>query len=80
MPGGPTLRSLVALMRHYLGFEMEWDLQLGLKAAEVPQARLGGSTRLGWSTWIGSQARTRDANDLILDVESVVGRTEAVSP
>jgi type VI secretion system protein ImpH len=73
LPGGTALQRLVALMRHYLTFEFDWDLRLSLHAAEVPTARLGGGSRLGWTTWVGVQPRHRDVEDLVLDVERVVG-------
>ncbi len=72
LPGAGMLKRLVALMRHYLCFELDWDLQLVLDRAQVPKARLGGSTRLGWSSWIGSQTRTRDADELVLDPERLI--------
>ncbi|MGQ0502397.1 MAG: type VI secretion system baseplate subunit TssG [Panacagrimonas sp.] len=73
LPGGAQIRRLVALMRHYLGFELDWDIRLGLAADEVPCARLGGGTRLGWTSWLGQSGRTRDADDLVLDAERAVG-------
>jgi type VI secretion system protein ImpH len=76
LPGGPALERLVALMRHYLGFEIDWDLRLSLARDQVPTARLG-STRLGWTSWLGCTQRKRDADDLRLDVERVVGGLKA---
>lgn len=73
LPGGTALHRLVALMRHYLTFEMDWDLRLTLQATEVPTARLNGGSRLGWTTWIGRSPRNRTAEDLLLDAERVVG-------
>lgn len=78
LPGAGTLKRLVALMRHYLCFELDWDLQLVVDGRETPAARLGGGTRLGWSSWIGSRPRTQDAADLILDPERLT-RNEASS-
>lgn len=73
LPGGTALQRLTDLVRYYLGFELDWDLQLSLAKPEVPTAQLGGATRLGWTSWIGRQPRRRDAEDLVLDVERVVG-------
>jgi type VI secretion system protein ImpH len=36
----------------------------------VPQARLGGDTRLGWTTWLG-RGEPRDRGDLVLDPERI---------
>lgn len=73
LPGGSALRQLVALMRHYLSFELDWDLRLSLTADQVPAARLGQHARLGWTSWIGTSPRERVAEDLTLDIERVVG-------
>lgn len=71
LPGGDALNRLIALMRHYLCFEVDWDLRLTLDAAQVPQARLGCHARLGWTSWIGKRRRSDPADELILDVERV---------
>lgn len=69
LPGGQALRILVAWVRQYCCFELDWDVRLILKREEVPPARLGKFQRLGWSTWLGTRARTEDARDLVLDAE-----------
>lgn len=77
LPGGTALQRLVALMRHYLTFELDWDLQLSLHANAIPAARLDGRSRLGWTSWVGLAPHRRDVKDLVLDVERVVGNTAA---
>jgi type VI secretion system protein ImpH len=67
LPGGDSLRRLVALVRNYIGDELNWDLNLILKREEVPALLLGGSERLGWSTWLGRRTAESDAGDLMLD-------------
>ena len=67
LPGGDSLRRLVALVRNYIGDELNWDLNLILKREEVPALKLGGSGRLGWSTWLGRRPAESDADDLMLD-------------
>ena len=42
----------------------EWKLVL--KAEEVPQIQLGKTGKLGWTTWLRSEAFGRDADDLVL--------------
>ncbi|WP_028105132.1 type VI secretion system baseplate subunit TssG [Pseudoduganella violaceinigra] len=69
LPGGPALPKLVDWVRQYLCFELEWDVRLILKREQVPAARLGRYQRLGWSTWLGTQARAQDARDLVLEPE-----------
>jgi type VI secretion system protein ImpH len=67
LPGGESLRRLVALVRNYIGDELNWDLNLILKREEVPALKLGGPSQLGWSTWLGRRPVESDADDLMLD-------------
>jgi type VI secretion system protein ImpH len=66
LPGGDSLQRLIAWIRNYGGDELSWDVQLILKAEEVPQLRLGQTGRLGWTTWLSSKALEEDADDLVL--------------
>jgi type VI secretion system protein ImpH len=66
LPGGEHLPRLVALVRNYAGDELAWDVNLILKREEIPPLALGGSARLGWSTWLSSRTPERDADDLYL--------------
>lgn len=66
LPGGDSLRCLIAWVRNYIADEFSWELQLILSAEEVPKVCLGTLGRLGLSTWLSSQKFTRDADDLIL--------------
>lgn len=66
LPGGVAIQQLSAMVRGYVGFELNWDVQLLLKRDEVPGARLGTSTRLGWTSWLSRPSRQRDADDLVL--------------
>lgn len=67
LPGGEILARVQAAVRNYLGDELDWDLNPVLKAAEVPQMRLGSGVRLGWTTWLTRDALGRDGDDLKLD-------------
>ena len=64
------LARLRAWVRSYVGEEYAWDARLILARPEVPEARLGGPTRLGWTTWIGTPGAA-DPADLQLQ-ESVM--------
>jgi type VI secretion system protein ImpH len=70
LPPGGAFRPLVGLAHFYAGEECDFDVQLVLKAAEVPACRLGETgnhaPRLGWSTWLKSREFLCDAEDAIL--------------
>jgi type VI secretion system protein ImpH len=68
LPGSVATSQLAAIVRDYVGFELAWDLQLLLKRGEVPGARLGADTRLGWTSWLPKSMRERDADDLVLNL------------
>ena len=75
LPGGPHLARLLAMVRHWVGLEFEWDLKLVLRRDEMPLSLLGtGGTTLGYTTWLGCSRRARDPDDLCLDVERVAMR------
>jgi len=66
LPGGDSLRRLVAWVRNYVGVTLGWDLQLVLNKAEVPDTCLGKVGRLGWYLWLKSRPFDSDADDLVL--------------
>ncbi len=66
LPGSAALKQLTAIVRGYVGFELQWDLQLILKRSEVPGAQLGMGARLGWTSWSASGARAGDADEVVL--------------
>ncbi len=67
LPGGPGLPALLAVVRNYLGDELQWDVQLILLQDEVPALVLGQTGQLGWTTWLGHRpAGAGDAADLVL--------------
>jgi len=66
LPGGDSIRRLVDWVRNYVGDEFCWELQLILRAAEVPRICLGKMGQLGWSTWLSSRRFEKDADDLVL--------------
>jgi type VI secretion system protein ImpH len=70
LPSGTAFAPLVELTRFYVGQELDFDVQLVLKAAEVPRCRLGhvgpDAPRLGWSTWLGTADHAVDADEAVL--------------
>jgi type VI secretion system protein ImpH len=67
LPGGGTFPSLAALIRSYVGYELEWDVNVILKKEEVPRMQLGTTSRLGWTSWLTGAVRERHAADPVLD-------------
>ncbi|MCC4587576.1 type VI secretion system baseplate subunit TssG [Xanthomonas sp. NCPPB 1067] len=65
LPGGQALRQLTAAVRAYLGDEFGWELQLLLKADEVPTPQLARNSRLGLDSWLGRRAWSI-ADDVLL--------------
>lgn len=70
LPGGDSFRRLKCWVLNYVGEEFFWEVQLVLKAAEVPPMRLGEMGRLGWTSWLRTAPFTRDADDLVLQAHS----------
>ena len=69
LPIGARFAMLVSWVRNYIGIELAWDARLVLRKADVPGARLGATSRLGWTTWIGTRRVDTDAGDMVLDCE-----------
>ena len=63
-------------MRNYLGDALDWDVNLVLKAPEVPRMALGGANAaLGHTTWLGVRRDlAHDAADLYLSPPHVLAR------
>ncbi len=74
--GRVSLDSLIALVRGYVGDDLEWDLQLTLKKEEAPPLGLGIQGHLGWTTWLLRDEIQSNPEDLILDVVAACGRDE----
>lgn len=68
LPVGPRFRPLVEMTRFYTGRELDFEINLIMKAVDVPPARLSASSgpRLGWTSWIKTKAFTGDDNQVIL--------------
>ena len=67
LPVGDAFRRLKCWVLNYSGQEYFWDVQLVLKAEEVPETRLGQAGLLGWTTWLKSKPFTHDADDLVVN-------------
>jgi type VI secretion system protein ImpH len=66
LPGGVSFERLKYWVLNYCGRHYLWDVQLTLRADEIPRTQLGQAGRLGWTTWLTTLPCSRDAEDLIL--------------
>ena len=71
VPERKTFFLLVQLIRLYAEPTLDFDVQLVLKAEEVPDCQLTGDgtfgARLGWNTWLLTRPATVDAEDVVLE-------------
>jgi type VI secretion system protein ImpH len=76
LPGQGSLERLEAIVRNYAGDALDWDVNLILRAADVPRVALGGANAaLGHTTWVGHRRNSaHDANDLYLSPPHVLAR------
>lgn len=70
LPSDSACAKLRDIVRFFVGFELAWDVQCVLRAAEVPATQLGAGGRLGWTTWLKTKPFSRDAGDLIINLEA----------
>jgi len=74
LPDSEAVKELLDLVRFYVGPVLQFDLQLVLKADEVPWSRLGDESpagpRLGWCGWLKTGEFGRDAQDAEFPVGS----------
>ena len=67
LPQGKSFERVKYWVLNYCGEHFFWDVQLVLKADEVPGTQLGKSARLGWTTWLKTKPFAFDADELILN-------------
>jgi type VI secretion system protein ImpH len=73
LPGGRSMERLTAWVTTYAGTVLDWDVRLVLKKEETPALRLGGATRVGWSTWLASTPVASDRNQLLVNPSAHAG-------
>jgi len=70
LPTGSGWAALNALARFFVGDQMDVDIRLVLAHDEVRGCELGAAEDdalpLGWTTWLGTDAMTRDPDDTML--------------
>ncbi len=81
LPGMGSLERLEAIVRNYAGDALDWDVNLILRAADVPRVALGGANAaLGHTTWVGLRRDAgRDADDLYLSPPHALARSRPVA-
>jgi type VI secretion system protein ImpH len=69
LPGGRLADSLMDLIRFFVRGELDFDVQLVLKAEEVPWCQLSkdprAATQLGRTSWLRTREFIRDADDSV---------------
>lgn len=68
LPIGRAWKPLCGLTRFWAGREFDFDVQLTLRAGQVPESRLSGSSgpRLGWTSWLKTRDFTADDSQVVL--------------
>ena len=67
LPSKESFKKLKTWVLNYIGEELEWDVVMVLKAAEVPKLRLGEAAFLGWTTWLTTRTPQTDSEDVIFN-------------
>ena len=68
LPINDGFTHLCELTRFYTGDEFDYDIQLVLRAVEVPASRLSArhGPRLGWTSWLRTRFFRRDDDQVVL--------------
>jgi type VI secretion system protein ImpH len=76
-PKRKAMFLLTHLARLYLGPAVDFDVQVVLRAQDVPPCRMragagaGLGPRLGWNTWLCTHTAERDADDAVFEGDEV---------
>ncbi|WP_324724311.1 type VI secretion system baseplate subunit TssG [Lelliottia sp. JS-SCA-14] len=68
-PWGEDLPVLCEWVRNFTGYEFAWDVQLILRADEMPQATLNGSHQLGYASWLARHDRDKPVSGMSFEPE-----------
>jgi type VI secretion system protein ImpH len=73
LPGGSAYKPAAEMTRLLAGLEFDFDLQLVLKAEQVPACILTTYARrkpmLGWTTWLKTQPFAEDDGQVVLSIK-----------
>jgi type VI secretion system protein ImpH len=78
LPEGEQLGVLTALVKNYVGEQLDWDLRLILDEKTDQPLRLGAA-RMGWDAWLGRCPDGKGRQDLIFHPNSVATRQAAAA-
>jgi type VI secretion system protein ImpH len=82
-PGQSAFIMLSQVVRLWVGPDFDVDLQVVLRQSEVPRTSLGqdsGTRLLGWTTWTGSRAASRDSKDAVFRLQGEPEAGEQIAP
>lgn len=72
LPNGTAYKPMLSIIKFMVGLEQDYDVQLKLKAKEVPSCILTTRAKrkpmLGWTTWLKSKPFTEDDEQVILNI------------
>ena len=74
-PKRKTLFLMSHLTRLFVGPELDFDVQLVLRAGDVPHCQMadqGFGSRLGWNTWLITKKPPADVDDPVFEGETLV--------
>lgn len=76
MPEGREMARLKDLTRVYVGPELDFEVEVTLQSAAVPELRLAapgtaGEPRLGWNTWLLDGPSLRDRDDAVFHIDDL---------
>jgi len=78
LPSGLAYPTLVQLTKLFAGPELDFDVQLRLRAEEVPPTRLRSTDtyapRLGWTTWLKTKEFDHHADDVQFSGSTMMAR------
>jgi type VI secretion system protein ImpH len=74
LPNGSAYKAAKSMIRFMVGIEFDYDMQLVLKAKEVPSTILTTRARrkpmLGWSSWLKTKPFTEDDDQVVLPIDN----------
>jgi len=74
LPSGPAFKAAVELARLLAGIQYDFDVQLVLKAEEVPKliatSRARRRPMLGWTSWLKTRPFTSDDSQVVLSAKN----------